>query len=312
MQWLNLEIGRTIRAPEYAGSNPRKRATWINLVAYCCEQENGGRIHGARKWDERTWPQACGLFLEEINAESPMWWWDEDDLVVWNYPADKVAEVQAKRLAGAKGGKRSRKFPHGISHGVSTALSTASSCASSTDVSSPISCRITEGNGREGKGMERNSTGGDETVISSGNYEAADKLLDYLNELAGTDYRATHANLTLVAQRLAEVDNDAREVALMVKRQVRCWKEDPKMCAFLRPATLFDEEKFHSYFGQRHNPVSVRDPAQRQTQLRERIERHPANTKSLYHAGDKVTARQKAELQALRAELASMNKPEAA
>lgn len=103
MNWLNLQTS-TLRAPEYIGSEPVARATWLNVLAYCCEQENGGRIVGGAAWKDRQWQQTCGVTLAEVQGATLLIYRDGDDLIVWNYPADKEVAVIAKREGGKRGG----------------------------------------------------------------------------------------------------------------------------------------------------------------------------------------------------------------
>ena len=140
MNWLNIEI-RLMRSPEYIGSEPVERATWLNLMAYCAEQENGGRITGCGTWKDRQWQQTCGVTAQEVAGICSLWTWEGSDLVVWNYPTDKEAEVRAKREGGARGGK-SKASKHPAKHNPSSATSSATSSAS------------TERKGKERKGME--------------------------------------------------------------------------------------------------------------------------------------------------------------
>jgi len=106
MNWINLQVS-TLRHEVYIGSEPLVRATWLNVLAWCCEQENGGRIVGACKWGDRRWQQTCGVTKDEVGISSPLLQYDNDDLIVWGYPVDKQAEVQAKRQAGREGGLKS-------------------------------------------------------------------------------------------------------------------------------------------------------------------------------------------------------------
>ena len=108
MMWLNLKT-TTLRSPEYAGSEPIQRATWLNLLAYCCEQENGGKIEGCGGWKDRQWQQTLGVTLAEVREECALWHWEGETLCVAFYPTDKQEEVKAKREAGKRGGKRSGK-----------------------------------------------------------------------------------------------------------------------------------------------------------------------------------------------------------
>jgi hypothetical protein len=106
MIYLNLRTA-TLRSPEFIGSEPTARATWLSLLCYCCEQENGGMILACSTWRDRQWQQTCGVTLAEVQEDSPLWQWVGQDLSVAFYPKDKEAEVQAKREAGRRGGKLS-------------------------------------------------------------------------------------------------------------------------------------------------------------------------------------------------------------
>lgn len=108
MNWLNLRIS-ILRHPSYIGAEPAQRAAWLNVLAYCCEQENGGRIANCRVWKDRQWQQTCGVTLPEIEGAEPLLSWRGNDLLVWEYPSDKEAEVQAKRDGGRVGGKAKHK-----------------------------------------------------------------------------------------------------------------------------------------------------------------------------------------------------------
>ena len=104
MKWLNIEVA-ILRSPEYVGAEPVERATWLNLLAYCADQENGGKIRNCRAWKDRQWQQTCGITQLEAMLEAQLWEWCKDDLVVSHYPVSKEAELRAKREGGAKGGK---------------------------------------------------------------------------------------------------------------------------------------------------------------------------------------------------------------
>lgn len=136
MEWINLKVS-TIRQPEYVGSDPTQRATWFNVLAYCIEQENNGRIVGAAAWKDRQWQQTCGVLAKEVKDAPLLLTVDGGDIVVWNYPTEKQEEVQARREAGRKGGLRSGQAR------TKQKRSSASTSAS------------TEGNGKEGNGRRR-------------------------------------------------------------------------------------------------------------------------------------------------------------
>lgn len=104
MNWVNLNIA-TLRSPEFIGSEPVSRATWLSILAYCCSQENGGRIAKCSEWKDRQWQQICGVTHQEVHSAEPLLVWDGDDLLVWSYPLDKEAEIRVKREAGRRGGQ---------------------------------------------------------------------------------------------------------------------------------------------------------------------------------------------------------------
>lgn len=108
MRWLNIEIA-TLRSPSYIGAEPVERATWLSLLGYCADQENGGRIVACKRWKDRQWQQVCGITQSEAHTSSQLWHFDGDDIVVAFYPVAREAEMQAKRKAGSIGGRASGK-----------------------------------------------------------------------------------------------------------------------------------------------------------------------------------------------------------
>jgi hypothetical protein len=104
MDWINLHTSM-LRAPEYLGSEPTARATWLNVLSWCCTQENSGRITNCRAWKDRQWQQLCGVTEQEVNFSEPLLCWDDKDLIVWGYPVAKQSEVQQDRINGKKGGE---------------------------------------------------------------------------------------------------------------------------------------------------------------------------------------------------------------
>jgi len=107
MNWLNLEI-KTLCAEEFLGSEPIDRATWLCLMRYCAQHENGGTIKNCETWKDRKWQQLVGITTEEACRPSTLWKWKNTSLTVWSYPADKEAEVKANRANGKKGGRPKR------------------------------------------------------------------------------------------------------------------------------------------------------------------------------------------------------------
>lgn len=119
MQWINIQT-KTLKSPEYIGANPVKRATWLNLLSYSFDQENGGKIENSIHWSSRQWQQICGVTRREVKAETGLWHWEGDSLVVSFYPLHLEEAVKTKREAGKKGGRP--KDNHEVNHMVSGSL----------------------------------------------------------------------------------------------------------------------------------------------------------------------------------------------
>ncbi|OXI24340.1 conserved phage C-terminal domain-containing protein [Burkholderia sp. AU15512] len=82
----------------------------------------------------------------------------------------------------------------------------------------------------------------------SGMPDAARDILSYLNEKANRNFQAVPANTKLIAARIRE-GATVEQLKAVVDAKVKDWSHDPKMCEYLRPATLFNAEKFGQYAG---------------------------------------------------------------
>lgn len=111
MQWINIPM-RVLRSPEFIGSDPVSRSTWLSVLGYCCEQENGGRIDDCDGWGDRRWMQTCGVTKAEVAAASLLLESKDGSVSCLFYPIEKELEVKAKReggrRSGLKGGLRIR------------------------------------------------------------------------------------------------------------------------------------------------------------------------------------------------------------
>jgi len=147
MIWLNLET-TILHAPEYIGSEPRARSAWLNVILWCAQQENGGRIEHARDWKDRQWQQTCGVTRREVDSAERLLQWDGQDLVVWNYPADKEHIVREKRKIGRTGGIKS-----GVSRSTKSEPKAEAETKQTLQPNGQANAS-TEGKGKEGKGKE--------------------------------------------------------------------------------------------------------------------------------------------------------------
>lgn len=105
MKWINLETAQ-LRAPEFIGSRPAERATWLCVLAYACELECSGVLVGAALWKDRQWQQACGVTLREVLAADKLLLVNGDDVVVWAYPLESEQLLRKKRCGGGDGARR--------------------------------------------------------------------------------------------------------------------------------------------------------------------------------------------------------------
>lgn len=80
--------------------------------------------------------------------------------------------------------------------------------------------------------------------------ELCKEIIDYLNEVCGASYRASSkATQRLIKARL----NDGFTVddfKTVIYKKAKQWKDNPKMCAYLRPQTLFGT-KFEGYLNEK-------------------------------------------------------------
>lgn len=159
MEWLNLKTS-VLHAPEYIGSSPTSRATWMNVSLWSAHQENGGRIVGARSWGNRQWQQTCGVTRREIHAAAKLLTWEADDLIVWNYPVEKEAEVQLNRTTGRNGGgsvseaKRQAARLNGMKGGRPPKPNGETQEPNGNPTETQQTQAETQRNGKEGKGKE--------------------------------------------------------------------------------------------------------------------------------------------------------------
>ena len=145
MNYLNLHTD-LLRSEDYLGAEPVERATWLNLMAWCATQENGGVIENAVGWSDRKWQQLCGVTKDEASQVSELYWIDEKgNMIVKHYPKDKEEEVKTNRLNGKKGGrpkKKTQKKPGGFE-------------SVNPNETGCLEIAETERKGREGNGKEK-------------------------------------------------------------------------------------------------------------------------------------------------------------
>ncbi len=95
-----------MRSPTVALASHEALGTWLRVLAYCCEQENGGRIVGAADWNDRAWMIAGGVTTLDVAGAVPLLSRDGKDIIVSMYPNEKQKEVEKNRVSASKGGSK--------------------------------------------------------------------------------------------------------------------------------------------------------------------------------------------------------------
>jgi len=103
MEWLNLKLADA-RSPQFIGSDPVERSTWLSVIVYRLDQENGGIIRGGALWKDRQWQQTCGVTVREVRRATKLLRIVGDDIHVMFYPVDKERIVKRNREIGRMGG----------------------------------------------------------------------------------------------------------------------------------------------------------------------------------------------------------------
>ena len=78
--------------------------------------------------------------------------------------------------------------------------------------------------------------------------DQAKDILEFLNMKTGRRYRPTPVNLNFILARMKE-GYTTEEIRAVIAIQCREWLHDDVMHKYLRPATLFNCEKFNQYAG---------------------------------------------------------------
>lgn len=106
MNWLPISTSART-APEFIGSEPVQRATWLCLMLYCAEHETGGVIRDCASWGDRRWMQTVGCTKLEALLQTDLYRFVKNDLVLWGYDPKYEDVIRAKRRGGHVGGKLS-------------------------------------------------------------------------------------------------------------------------------------------------------------------------------------------------------------
>lgn len=99
----------------------------------------------------------------------------------------------------------------------------------------------------EGKKEKKDKN--DKTIYSL----AAEEIVAYLNEMCGTNYKPTSKKTMDLIQARMNEGFTVEDFKTVIYKKGKQWINDPKMCKFLRPETLFSN-KFEGYLNEKGSP----------------------------------------------------------
>lgn len=206
-----------------------------NGFAYRCERTFWVVIHKHLKWnklDNENVGKAAAKLFDSLTPP------DSVKALLFkalrqygkNFPVEKLDEIQTV-LKGSRNGIETLSKPVAVAVAVAGEI-----CAA------PVGAVVTSEAGDDLPPPADKSG-------SQGSESAAVRVLKYLNEKAGRDYRPVKANLSLITARLKE-GATVEDCCAVVDAKVEEWGADTKMRGYLRPATLFNATKFAQYAGE--------------------------------------------------------------
>jgi uncharacterized phage protein (TIGR02220 family) len=87
--------------------------------------------------------------------------------------------------------------------------------------------------------------------------EAMRSVIEYLNEKSSKNFKGTDSNLKFIRARLGQ-GYTIDDMKAVVDRKAAEWS-DTNMAQYLRPSTLFNDEKFNQYVGELGSPMPEKE-----------------------------------------------------
>lgn len=95
-------------------------------------------------------------------------------------------------------------------------------------------------------------------IIPAENHPPYKEIVDYLNNLAGTNYRASSKKTQHLIKARINEGFTLEDFRVVIEKKTREWINDNKMKAYLRPETLFGT-KFEGYLNQPVKELTTKD-----------------------------------------------------
>jgi len=100
-----------------------------------------------------------------------------------------------------------------------------------------------------GKGKEQEQGTGKGLMSSKLDVTAETQILDFLNKVSGKQFQHVQSNIRLITARIKEGHSES-VILSVIEKKIKEWGSDQKMAQYIRPATLFNAEKFNQYVGE--------------------------------------------------------------
>lgn len=96
-------------------------------------------------------------------------------------------------------------------------------------------------------------------------------ILNHLNRVAGKNHGPTKTHLGFITARLSE-GATVEQCKAVIDQQAAAWRSNPEMWVYMRPITLFNATKFHSYLGELGS-IAPEQETMIETLIREEMEK---------------------------------------
>lgn len=87
--------------------------------------------------------------------------------------------------------------------------------------------------------------------------DVAEKVIQYLNDKSGRQYKAVPSNKKFIEARIKE-GATPKDLVAVINRKCAEWLDNPEMAQYLRPSTLFGATNFNNYVGQLNTPLPAK------------------------------------------------------
>ncbi|KAF6661283.1 conserved phage C-terminal domain-containing protein [Enterobacteriaceae bacterium EKM102V] len=251
---LLLKVKPLVISPALAQRIGLNEAIVLQQICYWLEDTTSGVEHDGKRWIYNT--------IEDWNEQFP--WWSSDTVKRALTSLKKSGLIYVEQL---KKTQHDRTNFYAINH-ANPLLADEGKLPSSKDVScthrkgqaAPIDKgSLTPSMGANCTRLTENTTENTTEITTTPSCQvatqpdhapdanqAAFSVLDHLNRAAGMRFQKSKSSLAPIRGRLAE-DFTADELILTVDYSIAKWAEDPKMCEYVRPETIFRPGKFPGY-----------------------------------------------------------------